>query len=92
MDDNTKAIEALRELASYKLKESGVVDRVEKQAKLKMNQLGIDPESAAKSAALMKIIHDASQGRVSHDFGDFEIEGKAAPEERRLRFGWKKDF
>ena len=89
---NDKASKALRKLAGLKLKQSGLAGKLEKKGKLKLNQLGIDPESAAKSAALMKIMHDASQGRLAHDFGDFEIEGRLTPEEKRLRLGWKKDF
>jgi len=92
MNDEKKAIEALRKLASYKLEKSGVNKKLEDKAKLKLGSLGISPESAAKSAALMKIITDASQGKMGHDFGDFDVEGQITPEERRVRLGWNKRF
>lgn len=92
MQDEKKAIEAIRKLASYKLEESGVNKRLEDKAKLKLDQLGVSPESAARSAALLKLIHDTSQGVVSQDFGDLNIEGRITPEERRLRLNWKRDF
>ncbi len=90
--DKKKALEALRSLASYQVNESGLGQRVEDKAKLKMDQLGISPEAAAKSAALMKIIGDASQGTFGQDFGNFDIKGGFKPKDKYLRVGWNKRF
>ena len=92
MEDKRRALEALKKLAAHQSEQSGMADRMGEKAKLKMSDLGVSPESAAKSAALLKIIHDASQGRVGQDFGDFDIEGQVTPEEKRLKLGWKRNF
>ena len=93
MDDKTgRAIAALKELAAHKAKESGLSEDLENKGKIKLRQLGLDPNDTAKSAALAKILHDASQGSIKQGFGNFEVEGKMTPEEKMLRLGWKKDF
>jgi len=92
MNDERNAIEALRRIAGIKAKESGLDKKVESEAKLQLNQLGIDPTTAARSAALMKIMHDASQGRVSYGSDGFNVEGQVTPEEQRIRLGWRKSF
>lgn len=92
MEDRERALEALRKVAGIEAKKAGLDKKVENKAKLELNQLGIDPESAAKSAALSKIIYDASQGRFGHNFGGFNVEAQMTPEERRIKLGWKKSF
>ena len=84
-------MEALRKLVDLKAQQT-VVPVAERKAKVALRDLGIEEDTAVKSAATLKALHDLSQGNMAYDVGDFEFGARITPEEKRLRLGFKKDF
>ena len=92
MSDESRAENTLRRLAEMRAKEEGIDRRIAEKGESSLRGLGVDPDNAMRTAALMKIIQDASQGRLNQDFGNFNVEGEVNPREKKLKVGWKRDF
>jgi len=92
MSDESRAAHTLRRLAEMRAKEEGIDKRLAEKGESGLRGLGIDSDNAMRTAALIKIIQDANQGRLSHDFGNFNVEGEVNPKERKLRVDWKRIF
>lgn len=90
-EDKKRAEETLLRLAEMKAKKK-LAPVVEKKAKTTLKDIGVQPEVAARTAATLGALHQLSQGDMAFDIGDFSIGAKMTPEERAIRFGYKKGF
>ena len=92
MTPEERAQQKLLELAKYKAEKEGLDKKVIDKSKMELRDLGINPDNAARTAALAHIINNASQGKIGHNFGDFDVEAQVKPEEKKLKLGWNKRF
>jgi hypothetical protein len=87
-----RALDALRRGLAAKVKQDykPQLDELENKAENKIKDLGVEPETALKSAALLKMAADLSQGRVDQNIDGYGIEAEVTPEEKRIML--KKDW
>lgn len=82
-----KALDAIRRGIAAQVEEDykPQLDRLETKAENKIkNTTGLDPETAAKAAALLKMAADASQGRFEQEIGGLKIDAEITPEEKKI--------
>jgi len=86
VDEKRKALDALRRGLAAKVERDykPQLDRLETKAKNKVENLGVNPNVAAKSAALLKMAADLSQGRFDQTVDGYGVEAEYTPEEKRI--------
>lgn len=90
MSDDKRLRDSLRKLAELKVQEYSPV--LEDQAGEALRRLDIDEDTAAKTAATLKILGDLSQGELGFDSNGFDVRTKFKPEEKSFKVGYKKRF
>jgi len=86
MDDRRKALEAIRRGVAAQVEQEyqPQIDRLETKSKNKVKNLGVDPETAMKSAALLKMAADLSQGRFEQNIDGYGVDAEYTPEEKKI--------
>jgi len=91
-ENKRRALDAIRRGIAAQVEEKypEQLDRLETKAENKVKSLGIEPETALKSAALLKMAADLSQGRFEQNIDGYGVEAEYTPEEKRIML--KKDW
>lgn len=90
MTQEEKIERALRKIAEKKIKKYS--PQIQEQGERLLRKADIDPEMAAKSAAIVDMLQKASQGEFNQKIGNFDIGAKITPEEKAIKFGYKLGF
>lgn len=87
-----KAIErGIAALARQKYPEQ--IDAIETKVENKVkNTTGMEPETAARTLAAIKLMADLSQGRINEDIDGLGVELKYTPEEKQIMLRKSWDF
>lgn len=69
------------------------ISSIETKAKNRVkNNLGVEPETATKALAILKLAADASQGEVNEDIGGLGVNLKYTPDEQAIMLRKSWDF
>ena len=67
--------------------------KVEELGDRALASAGVDKETAAKSAAALKLLHDLNVGEINYDINDnLKLKAKDTPEEKMIKLKYNKRF
>lgn len=96
-EDEKKALEAMRKVASLKLKpyKDRMEEKLKKKAKVSLSDLGIEPEYLKYAAGAAKLADSLQKQELEAgiDVGEgLRLEGKMSPREKAIKLLYNKGF
>ena len=96
-EDEKKALEAMRKVASLKLKpyKDKMEDQIKKKAKVSLSDLGVDPEYLKYAGGAAKIADSIAKEELEGEVDltdNLKLKGKISPREKAINLLYKKSF